>query len=42
MKIKQISTKVIPLGSTAFRQWRAKVIVDYYMDIDYQQNLFLC
>lgn len=24
MKIKQISTKVIPLGSTAFRQWRAK------------------
>jgi|TARA_B100000963_G_scaffold166098_1_gene144238 6-pyruvoyltetrahydropterin/6-carboxytetrahydropterin synthase len=24
MKVKQISTKVIPLGSTAFRQWRAK------------------
>ena len=24
MKIKQISTKVIPLGSTAFRLWRAK------------------
>ena len=24
MKVRQISTKVIPLGSTAFRQWRAK------------------
>ena len=34
MKVKQISTKVIPLGSTAFRQWRAKSHCDYCTDID--------
>ena len=34
MKVKQISTKVIPLGSTAFRQWRAKATAGYCMDID--------